>query len=113
MVDIEHTGSRLVALGSHALMRGFSLIGFETRPDATIEDLTQLLDELIAEKSQAVLVIEKGLVSGQILQVEQVRSEGGRIIVIEVPPLNAPDQFTSPVANKVSAMLGAEAIGDL
>ena len=103
----------MVALGSRALMRGFSLIGFETIPDATVADLTQLLDKLIAEKLRAVLVIEKGIVKGEINQLQQVRSEGGRIIIIEVPPLGSPEAFTYPVAKKVGSMLGADAVGDL
>ena len=39
--------TRLIAMGSAVLMEGFSLIGLETFPDATAEDLERLLAGLV------------------------------------------------------------------
>ena len=38
---------RVLAMGHHALMDGFKLLGMETHPDATPRDVELLLKELV------------------------------------------------------------------
>ena len=104
--------TRMIALGSEALTTGFSLIGFETVPDATPEQLETLLRELVRGNQTALLIIESDLARSEGKWLKRVREEGGRIVVAEVPPLQAPGSFRPRVEDLVKAILGASALDE-
>ncbi len=54
----------MLALGSSALTEGFALIGFETVPDATAEDLEAVLAELVRGNQRAMVIVERTLARG-------------------------------------------------
>lgn len=100
---------RLVAMGSAPLVEGFALIGFETYPDATYEDVERLLSALLRERERALVLLEQELVEdGEALA--QVRREGGSILVTEIPPLGKPGAYRSPVEELVLKVLGSGAL---
>ena len=102
--------TRLIAMGSSALMEGFALIGFETRPDASASDVEKLLADLLRHQRRALIFLEPGLArsGGPLLQ--KVRSEGGRIVITEVPPLQAPGEYHPEVEDLVINLLGRGAL---
>lgn len=102
--------TRLIALGSAALVDGFNLIGIETVRDATVEMLEELLARLILRKEKALLFIEHDLAQSRGPWLNRVRNEGGRIVVTEMPPLHAPEDYHPPVEDVVRAILGPQAL---
>ena len=101
---------RMIALGGAALAQGFALLGFETRPDATVEDLEQVLQELLRSDAKALVIVEHSLAEAGGPAFRRVRAEGGRIVISEVPPLHAPADYRPPVEALVRRVLGPNAL---
>ena len=97
---------RLIAMGHAALAEGFALLGFETRVDATRDDVETVLAELIRTRERALVVLEHELARAETPNLERVRREGGRIVVTEIPPLHAPADYRPPVEDLVRRVLG-------
>jgi vacuolar-type H+-ATPase subunit F/Vma7 len=79
--------TRVIALGSAALMDGFRLAGVEIVPNATPSQLEALLRELVTGREKALVLVEAGLVDKPGSWLHRVQSEGGRVVVVQVPPL--------------------------
>lgn len=110
----EHTAdTRLIAMGSAELTLGFRLIGFETYPEATGDDVESVLRELLVQKQKALVLLEPELARSGVKSLEVVRSEGGHIVVTEVPSLNAPEDYHPEVEDVVRSVLGPGALEDL
>lgn len=89
--------ARLIAMGDEALMQGFALIGFETWPDAGEQELDALLGELISGREQALLLLQSRLARSEVPNLRHVLSEGGRLVVAEIPSLDAAEGFQSSI----------------
>lgn len=117
MTDSMHSerlaDTRLIAMGGAELTLGFGLIGFETFPGATGADVELLLRELIAGKQKALVLLEPELARSGSKWLDNVRSEGGHIVVTELPALHAPHDYHPEVENVVRSVLGAGALEDL
>ena len=98
--------SLMLFLGDQALADGFRLIGFETHPDPSPEEVDKRLRELVRERARAFVIVDDDLMQADIPALQQVRREGGRIVVIAVPKLQADPQLHSDVAARLSAMFG-------
>ena len=105
---IEQT--RMIAMGGRPLMEGFSLLGFETWPDADKDDLEKLLLELVKSRQKALLLLETYLSCSQIQLLADVRLHGGNIIVTEVPAINAAGDYQPFVEDFVLKVLGSSAL---
>ena len=101
---------RLIAVGGAALVQGFALLGAETYEDATGEDLERVLADVLRGRDQALIFVESGLVARGCRNLDRVRREGGRIIVSEIPPLDAPESYRPPVEALVTRVLGPSAL---
>ena len=104
--------TRLIAMGSAVLMEGFSLIGLETFPDATAEDLERLLAGLVRSEARALLMLEHPLARSDGPWLKRVRHEAARIVITELPPLAAPHEYAPTVDALVRAVLGPGALED-
>lgn len=106
----DDTRTRLIAMGSSALMEGFALIGFETWPEAGADDVERVLTDLVRRRHRALIFLEPRLAraGGPVLQ--KVRNEGGRIVITEVPPLQAPGEYHPEVEDLVVSLLGGGAL---
>jgi vacuolar-type H+-ATPase subunit F/Vma7 len=104
------SGTRMIALGSAALTDGFRLIGFETIPDATRDELEELLKGMVRNREKALVVIEHELARSGCPTLDHIRHEGGRIVVAEVPPLHAPGDYHPQVETIVRSVLGPGAL---
>jgi vacuolar-type H+-ATPase subunit F/Vma7 len=102
--------ARIIVAGSAALTEGFALIGVETLPDASAAQLEALLAELWKRDQKALLFIEHGLARGAGPWLKRVRDDSGRIVVTEVPPLNAPGDYHPLVEDVVRSVLGSSAL---
>ena len=100
--------TRVIALGTAALMDGFAMIGIETIRDATPESVETLLARLSATDQRAVIFLERELARGDGPWLRHVRAKGGRIIIVEIPSLNAPDDYRPRVEEMVRGMFSAQ-----
>lgn len=101
--------TRLIFFGDPAVADGFRLIGFETHPSPTPADVDHRLRELLREREPAFVVVDEALMAAPISALQQVRREGGRIVVVAVPALAGPPRLASEVADRLAAMFGQAA----
>lgn len=98
--------SRLLFLGEDGLGDGFRLIGFETLTNPSDQEVETLLARLIRERENAFVIVDQRLMQANIPSLRHIRREGGRILLIAVPPLNNPDVLASEVSERVQALFG-------
>ena len=108
--SIMQQATRLIMMGSGELTAGFSLIGFETWPDATEEQLDRLLEELARNNETALVFLEPYLAQGNSSLLKQLRDRGGNIVVTEIPTLSAPGNYQPEVEQLVVNILGKSAL---
>ena len=101
---------RIIAMGGQALIDGFALLGCETHANATPDDVERVLLELLRRKEKAILFLEESISRGGGPNLERVRSEGGDIVISEIPPLRAPEDYHPPVEELVTRILGPSAL---
>lgn len=102
--------ARMIALGSAALMEGFALIGFEVHPDPEPEDVERLMQELLRNQTAALVVIEQNLAKDPGRYLLRAQSEGGRIVITEIPEIQLAAGYHSRVENLVQHLLGPAAL---
>lgn len=98
--------TQLFFLGDAALADGFRLAGFEVIADATEHDMEALLSKLIAQRSAAFVVLDHLLAESDSELLQDVRREGGRILLSQVPPLHQPGVMPSSVDSRIAQLLG-------
>jgi len=99
--------TRQLFFGDANLATGFRLAGFEVFADAGITQLEQMLTQLRAARTSAFVVIDQHLAESDSRLLEEVRREGGRILLTQVPPLTHPEQMKSSVDDHIQQLLGA------
>lgn len=103
--------TRQLFVGNASLATGFKLAGFEVLADAGIEQLEQLLEELRDSRATAFVVIDQNLAESDSRILQEIRREGGRILLTQVPPLTHPEQMRSSVDDHIQQLLGATGDG--
>ena len=102
--------TRLIMMGDRALCAGFDLIGFETWPEASEEELEEVLGEVIERKETALVFLEPRLARCNCRALQQLQHQGGRVVITEIPPLRAPGDYRPQVEELVRSILGAGAL---
>jgi vacuolar-type H+-ATPase subunit F/Vma7 len=102
--------TRMLFLGDESLADGFRLIGFETYPDPAHEDVDRIFRELKRGRENAFVIVDDRIMQAGIPALNEVRDEGGRIVVAAVPALKAPPKLASDVADRLQAMFGSSNI---
>lgn len=97
---------KIIALGSSALMDGFSLIGIKTYADQSAEAVDTLLTELVRQHQTALVFMQQDLFEADIPMVHQLRNKGGSILLCEIPRLQAADTYQPEVELLVGRVLG-------
>ncbi|MDY6991179.1 MAG: V-type ATP synthase subunit F [Pseudomonadota bacterium] len=102
---------RLIFLGSQTLAEGFALLGFEVFAQATDETVETVLSELLKNKEKALVFVETTLThqsaAGELLPaLAQARREAARILITEIPPLHASEDYQPLVEALVARVLG-------
>ncbi|RLJ16525.1 ATPase [bacterium endosymbiont of Escarpia laminata] len=100
--------TRLIFMGSTSIANGFRLIGFETRPDPSLQEVDQLFSELLSERQHAFIVIDNSLEKLDSKLIQQIRNEGGRIVLSEVPSLDDPNCYQCSIDRQLSILIGEE-----
>lgn len=108
--DLAAGGARLVVLGSAGLAGGFGLIGAEVYPDADSAQVESVLEQLVKSGDAALVLLETRLSHAGGHWLTRLRSEGGRIVITELPPLPAPQDYAPAVDEVVRAVLGPDAL---
>jgi hypothetical protein len=96
----------MIFIGSLALSDGFRLIGFETLTDPDVNRLDRLIGELLEQRANAFLVIEQAVNDLGSKMLEQVRREGGRIVLSEVPSLRDPSCLHCELDRQIEKLMG-------
>lgn len=100
--------TRLIFIGSQALTDGFRLIGFETLTDPDVTLIDRLVSGLLEQRENAFVVIEQSINELESRMLQLVRSEGGRIILSEVPSLQDPSCLHCDLDREIEKLMGAE-----
>ena len=103
--------TRMLFLGEESLADGFRLIGFETIADPLAEDVDQILKDLVRNREKAFVVVDDRVMGLEAPYLKRVRKEGGRIVVIAVPPLSSPTVLASEVADRLATLFGTNTLG--
>jgi vacuolar-type H+-ATPase subunit F/Vma7 len=107
--DGEHP-TRMLFLGEDRLADGFRLIGFETHPNPDPALVDRTIRDLLRGREKAFVVVDDAVMQQDIPSLKRVRREGGRIVVIAVPPLGAEPHLGSEVARRLAALFGNNAV---
>jgi vacuolar-type H+-ATPase subunit F/Vma7 len=99
--------TRMLFLGAASLADGFRLIGFETHPDPSAEDVDLVFRALRTSRERAFVIVDEAVMRSGAANLARVRREGGRIVVVSVPPLAGPVELESEVAARLAAMFGS------
>jgi vacuolar-type H+-ATPase subunit F/Vma7 len=102
--------ARLVVLGSAGLAGGFSLIGAEVHADADADTVETVLEQMAKRGDEALVLLETHLAHSGGYWLNRLRNEGGRIVITELPPLHAPNDYAPAVDEVVRAVLGPDAL---
>lgn len=100
-------------MGSAGLTEGFSLIGAEVYPQADQAKVEEVLERLVREGAEALVLLEANLAHAEGHWLNRLRNEGGSILVTELPPLSAPQDYTPAVDAVVRTVLGADALREI
>jgi vacuolar-type H+-ATPase subunit F/Vma7 len=106
----EQHHTRMIVMGEAALADGLKLIGFETWIEPTVETMEQVLNELVEDRWKAFVILGRTLSREESPILKQLRSEGGRIVLTKVPPLNDPSRFHCDIDDQIQTLMGG---GDL
>ncbi len=99
--------TRLIFIGGPALTDGFRLVGFETLTDPAISQVDQLINALLENRQHAFIVVEQSPEVMQSKMLQQVHSEGGRIVISEVPSLQDPTCFHCELDKQIEKLMGS------
>ncbi len=98
--------TRMLFLGEHSLAEGFRLIGFETYRNPDVAEVDRIFRDLERSRERAFVVVDDAVMQFDAPSLKLARREGGRVVVIAVPALNAPTRLTSDVADRLAALFG-------
>lgn len=99
--------TRMLFLGDDSLADGFRLIGFETYPNPTPDEVDGVFRELLRSRDKAFVIVDEAVMRSEAGNLKRVRDEGGRIVVVSVPGLAGPPRLASEVADRLAAMFGS------
>lgn len=103
--------TRMIVMGQAALTDTFALLGFETFPDATPPDVDALMAELLAHDEPSALVfLEQALAGHDCPALDKCRAQCNRVVIVEIPPLHAPEDYRPRVESLVKSLLGANVL---
>jgi len=95
--------TRMLFLGDDRLADGFRLIGFETLPNPDPGTVDELFGELQRNREKALVIVDDHIMRSDSKALEQVRREGGRIVVIAVPRLDEAPHLSGEVSDRLTA----------
>lgn len=101
---------KMIAMGSAALMDGFTLLGIKTYADETAETVNTVLSELHRNRERALVFIQQSLFDAKIPMIQQLRNRGGLILICEIPDLQAVQDYQPRVETLIRRVLGSSVL---
>ena len=101
---------KVIAIGNSALMDGFALLGIETYADAGADEINAVLSELARKRERALVYLQQNLMSADIPMIQQLRLQGGSILICEIPGLHTADDYQPEVEKLIGRVLGSSAL---
>jgi vacuolar-type H+-ATPase subunit F/Vma7 len=96
----------MIFIGGPALTDGFRLIGFETLVNPKVAEVDTLIDELQESRTNSFMVIEQTQDLSASKRLREIRSEGGRIVISEVPALKDPSCLECELDRQIDKLMG-------
>ena len=97
---------RLMAIGHRSLMDGFALLGMETHCDPSADEVEKILTTLSHSKEKAMIYLQQHQDYENLPILQQLRNEGGDILISEIPDILSAHEFHAPVDELISRVLG-------
>jgi vacuolar-type H+-ATPase subunit F/Vma7 len=97
----------IIAIGNRELMDGFALLGIRTYADANAVEINDLLTELARKRERALVYIQQDLISEETPIIQQLRLQGGSILVCEIPHLRGAAEYHPQVEKLIRRVLGS------
>jgi vacuolar-type H+-ATPase subunit F/Vma7 len=104
---------RQLAIGNSVLMDGFALLGMETYADLDITEIEKILTQLLRNKESALIFLQQNLLQADLPLLEQIRNEGGHILISEIPDILSANKYQAPVDHLIARVLGNSAVEEL
>lgn len=101
---------KIIAIGNSALMDGFALLGIQTYADATAAEINTVLTELVHSRERALVYLQQDLMSADIPMIQQLRIQGGSILICEIPDLHTADDYQPEVEKLIGRVLGSSVL---
>ncbi|MBT8438388.1 MAG: hypothetical protein HKP55_08585 [Gammaproteobacteria bacterium] len=101
---------RIIAVGSQALMDGFALLGIETHVDLDRTALEAMLVSIVSSQERTLIYLQQDMLDHDIPILKQIRSEGGSILISEVPSLQEPENRQASIDLLINKTIGASAL---
>ena len=98
---------KIIAIGNSALMDGFALLGIETYADASADEINAVLTDLVHQRERALVYLQQDLMSAEIPMIQQLRVQGGSILICEIPDLHTADDYQPEVEKLIGRVLGS------
>ena len=101
---------KILAMGSSALMDGFSLLGIKTYADESIDVINAVLADLKRNHERALIFMQQDLIRAQIPMVKQLQNQGGSILICEIPGLQQVESYQPAVEKLIDKVLGSSTL---
>lgn len=101
---------RIIAVGNRELMDGFALLGIETFIDPDKTALEKLLNEVRISPDRTLIYLQQDLLDYQLPVLDQLRREGGTVLISEVPSLHEPHNRQASIDQLITKTIGATAL---
>ena len=109
MIDNPTKPTRMIFMGNSSLADGFRLIGFETWADVEVEQMNEVLEDIHSTDQKAFVVLERYLSESSSAILENIRSEGGKVVITQIPPLHDATCFHCKIDRQIQAIMGQSA----
>ena len=101
------TGTQMIVIGSHALTRGFRLIGFDAMVNPDSEEVHKRINDLMKQQQRAFLVVEQYIANKLRDVFSPIQQEGGDILMVELPSIHEPDRLESFLSERIEQHFGS------
>lgn len=101
---------RILAVGNQELMDGFTLLGIETFINPDKGQLEKLLNDVQISGDRVLIYLQQDLLDFQLPVLDQLRREGGNVLISEVPCLHAPGNRQASIDQLITRTIGAAAL---
>ncbi len=97
----------IIAVGDSALMDGFALLGIKTYADESAEVINSMLNDLVRRNETALVFIQQDPQNSHIPMLQQLRNQGGKILICELPGLQSVQDYQPDVEKLIHRVMGS------